>query len=231
MEEEKIPLEGAGDGTEEAKGTEALEGQEKENQEEQQEEEEPQESQDDSYEKLFTVNFNINAEELYQFQIRMAGDQIEKNKKRSKLVSVIEIGLGLVYLIAMLMGKGPKSMIQVALIVAIIGMGIYGLVYYKYFFYQSLRKSVEKQHDRASYFKSDIALDIYPNRCVERFGEQETPNYWHNMLGVINTPDAYYIRLDDKHCLLVPKRCAGEELEPFLRKICGDFEKEWRETA
>ncbi len=218
MEEEKMPLEESRNGAEEAKETEALEKQEEETQE-------------DSYEKLFTVNFNINAEELYQFQIRMAGDQIEKNKKRSKLVSVIEIGLGLVYLVAMLMGKGPRSFIQIALIVAIIGMGVYGLIYYKYFFYQSLRKSVEKQHARASYFKSDIALDVYPNRCVERFGEQETPNYWHNMLGVINSPDAYYIRLDSKHCLLIPKRCAGEELEPFLRKICEDFEKEWRETA
>lgn len=225
MEEEKKPLEEAVEEIKETEETESIESQE---------EQEDQEDQEDSYEKLFTVNFNINAEELYQFQIRMAGDQIEKNKKRSKLVSVIEIGLGLVYLIAMLMGKGPRSFIQIALIVAIIGMGVYGLVYYKYFFYQSLRKGVEKQHSKTAYFQNEIALDVYPNRCVERFGEKETPNYWHNMLGVINSPDAYYIRLDTKHCLLIPKRCAGEELEPFLRKICEDFEKgwkEWQETA
>ena len=87
MEEEKKPLEEAVEEIKETEETESIESQEE---------------QEDSYEKLFTVNFNINAEELYQFQIRMAGDQIEKNKKRSKLVSVIEIGLGLVYLIAML---------------------------------------------------------------------------------------------------------------------------------
>lgn len=180
--------------------------------------------------KLFTVSFNINADELYNFQLAMGGEQIEKNKKRSKVISVAEIVLGVMYFGAILLGKVPAGMFQYLLTVALVALGVYGLVYYKYFFYQSLRKSVNKQHGKVPYFNSEIQLDIYPNKCVEHFGEKKTENFWRNIYGVMSSQDAYYIQLDTKHCLLVPKRCAGEELGPYLRKMCEDFEKNWKES-
>lgn len=193
------------------------------------EEDEASEEEDDT-EKLFDVNFDIRPEELYHFQLNMGAQQIEKNRRNSRIVSIVEIVLGIVYLGAIIMGKVPAGIFQLILTVILLGMGVYGLVYYKYFFYSSLRKSVEKQHKKVPYFNAGICLEIYPNKCVEVFEDKRTPNYWRNILGVMAAEDALYIRLDKQHCLLIPKRCAGAELEPFLRKMCGDFEKEWKDA-
>lgn len=185
---------------------------------------------DDNFEKLFSVPFNINVDELYHFQLSMARAQIEKNKKRSKIISIVEIALGVIYLGSIMAGMVMNGPLQYALTLALIALGVYGLLYYKYFFEKSLRRNVEKQHGKIPYFNSEIVMDIYPNKCVECFQDRETPNYWHKIQGVISSSDAYYIQLDAKRCLLIPKRCAGSQLEPFLRKMCDDFEKRWTET-
>lgn len=185
---------------------------------------------EEEFEKLFSVEFNISPEELYNFQLVMGGEQIEKNKKRSKIVSIVEIVLGVLYLGAIIIGQVVNGPFQYLLTAALIALGVYGLLYYKYFFYSSLRKNVNKQHGKVPYFNSQVRLDIYPNKCVECFQERETPNFWRNIQGVINGQDAFYIQLDNKHCLLIPKRCAGTELEPFLRGICESFEKQWKEA-
>lgn len=185
---------------------------------------------EEEFEKLFTVDFNISAEELYNFQLVMGGEQIEKNKKRSKIISIVEIGLGVLYMGAILFGQVVNGPFQYLLVVALLSLGVYGLVYYKYFFYSALRKNVNKQHGKVPYFNSQIQLDIYPNKCVECFQDRKTPNYWRNIQGIIAGRDAFYIQLDNKHCLLVPKRCAGSELEPFLREMCDNFEKSWKEA-
>lgn len=185
---------------------------------------------EEDVEKLFEVDFDISSDELYNFQLNMGAQQIEKNKRNSRIVSIIEIVLGFIYMGAIFAGKVPAAMFQVVLTVILLGMGAYGLVYYKYFFYSSLRKSVEKQHKKVPYFNGKICLEIYPNKCVEVFQDKRNPNYWRKIIGVTSAADALYIRLDKQHCMLIPKRCAGTELEPFLRKMCADFEKEWKDA-
>lgn len=179
----------------------------------------------------FSMPFTIEAEELYQFQLDMGKEQIAKNQKRSKYVSIAEIALGIFYFGAILAGKIANGAMQYILAAALVGLGVYGFIYFKYRFYPSLRKSVLRQHSKTPYFQSEIVLDFYETKCVERACGKDTANYWRNLHGVMESAQSYYLQLDKNRCLLIPKRCAVPELEPFLREMCERFEKDWKQLA
>lgn len=178
------------------------------------------------------LNYRITVDQFFNFQMNTSRTQVEKNKKRSVIISLVEIGFGLLYLAMLLLQYTDGSIWMYLVCLALIGVGSYSFFFYRYSYEKQLYKSVEKQHAGLEYFQNEIRLELFPNKCVERSGKMVKKTYWRNMWGVMHPGDAFYIMLDEKSCLLVPKEPLGEkaaEVEKFLRDICERFEKKWKE--
>lgn len=184
-------------------------------------------------ERLLSLHFNINVEELFHFQLIMNEKQLKKNKKRSTMISIVEIVISILYIVTMLIaGNGTTG--QFLISVALTGFGVYGLLYYRYFFLNSLRKKTANQHRKVPYLQSEIRLDIYNNKCVECWGDQKNEVLWKNIYGVREVPDAFYLLMEEKRGLLLPKRRLADQearTREVLKEMCALYGKQWDESS
>lgn len=240
MEEQKQPLSDEETGAEEQSEAAVLQAQEpadsqaveRNDQLEEKEDEDAgeQQSNEPALEKEFTLNYRISPDDLYEFHLEMGRDQVVKNGKRTKIMGWIEVAFGGAYLISLLI-SGAAMPVQYLLSLLLMGMGVYGITFYKTRFYKNLRKATDRQHNKTPYFQNDIVVDFYPNKCTEHVGGDGTKGkdtFWREIDGVRETKRSYIIDLGQKRCLLLPKEGLGEQaahVDAFFTRVCENYEK------
>lgn len=179
--------------------------------------------------KEFTLVYRISEEELYRFHTWISRDQLEKGRKRGKIMALIELVFGAAYLVSILVTGQSSTLINFLLAALLMGMGVFGLMFQKYGFEKQLHKAVSREHQKNPYFQNDIVVDFYPDKCVERMGEKSQNTFWKDIQAVFSGDWAQIISMEGKRCLLIPTGGLGEEktemLKAYFHRICQEFEK------
>lgn len=190
--------------------------------------ESPAESAQEESGKLFCVQFQIPLADYTAFYEVMSRDALPKNQRKSFLTGLVEAGVGVIYFVAAASGaieSGPLSYLICAMLVL---MGLYSMTYYKLFYKRALAKSVAKEYEKLSYLRSEIAVDFYPDKCVERVGEGKAEHLWSEIHSIRTTQQLYMIMLETKRCLLVPKSQIPNQLaqmDALIERVCREFKK------
>ena len=90
--------------------------------------------------KLFTLTYHIPFEDYVTFQMIMGRESIEKGRKRTILLGSIQLAFGIIYLAALWFMRIPMNGLSWFIVAVLIGSGIYGLCYYRFFYEKALRK-------------------------------------------------------------------------------------------
>lgn len=184
-------------------------------------------------EKTMTLRYNISADEFCDFQWLLGKKQFDKSIKRNTILGGIEIGLGVVYLISLVIssmtGNAIGGMTPYVMSLLIIGLGVYSLVYYRGMFNKRFYKMLKAQYEKTPYLKNEIVVDFYPNHVTEYFDEAPSDSYFYKMAGVRENERFFIVFLEERRCLLVPKAAITPEqveaLSAFLDEVCQNFEK------
>lgn len=200
-----------------------------ENQEEDlEDEDEDEEPQEPEYEKLFTLKYRIQLDDYYQFHLITGAPAVKKNKKRMTILGVIEVVVGLAFLLMLPYQESTGKMPFIIALLLVV-MGAYGALYYRVFYHRTLRRVLKKQIAKTAYFKDDIRIDIYPNKFVEYNNSKSYETYWRTIKDVRYTDTLFMVMLTDTRCLLVPKGGLSQEdqdkFQAFLSQMAKNYEK------
>ena len=230
---------GAGDETVQAEEQESQAGQtgeqadseaqeEADSESEEEEDDEENDSLPEDLKKYLKLVYRVPLDVYVDFNRIFMVQNVKKAKKRTIILGVIEVIMGVAFLIAMLMGKVHSGLIYYVITFLLIAMGLYGMLYYKLLFEKSLRKTVKKHYEQNDYFQHDVIVKLYPNRFIEQSGEYKNVVYWYNIHEIREAENMFMIVFGDHRCLLIPKsEIPGQlqELNQRLEKVCTDFEK------
>lgn len=181
--------------------------------------------------KLFTLNYHIPFEEYVTFQMIMGRESFRQGRKKTILLGSIQLIFGITYLAALWFMRVPMNGVSWFIVAVLIGSGIYGLCYYRFFYEKALRKILKKQYERVSYLRGEITVDFYPNRFIEYVEDQQAETFWHTIHSVRVSENLYIIMLDEKRCLLIPKqevKTQAGALNALLDEVCKNFEKPYQ---
>lgn len=177
---------------------------------------------------LFSLKFRIPLEDYIQFHLVMGAESVKKGRKKTVLIGWVELVFGVVFLAALLAQQIEGSGFFYVVVAIMILMGLYSILYYRYFYKKSLRRVLTKQHAATPYLQSDILLDFYEDKLTEHVGEQKADTPWESIHEIKSTDSLFLVMLDTKRCLLIPKdQLSPEELEK-LETLLEDVSKKYR---
>lgn len=177
---------------------------------------------------LFSLKFRIPLEDYIQFHLVMGAESVKKGRKKTVLIGWVELVFGVAFLLALLAQQIEGSGFFYVVVAIMILMGLYSILYYRYFYKKSLRRVLTKQHAATPYLQSDILLDFYEDKLTEHVGEQKADTPWESIREIKSTDSLFLVMLDTKRCLLIPKdQLSPEELEK-LETLLEDVSKKYR---
>ncbi|MEM1486072.1 YcxB family protein [Oscillospiraceae bacterium PP1C4] len=180
------------------------------------------------YEKLFTLRFLIPLADYIQFHMLMGAQAIEKSRRKATIIGWAEFGLGIIFLLALFVTGRQVTMYYYVMIAILIFIGLYGIVFYRFFYEKMINKTITKQYKKTTYLQNELVVDFYPNKYVEHTGGKEFETYWHSIKEVRVSDALYMIMEEERRCLLIPKASIPEHqeaLDALLHQVCANFEK------
>lgn len=178
--------------------------------------------------KLFTLCFRIPMEDYYNFHVIMGTENAKKSKRKTVLLGWVELIFGLGFLVSLLTTQTQGGLFYYFLIAVMIVMGLYGILFYRFFYPRSMRRAVTRQYEKTPYLQNEVEIDFYANRLIEHVQDKEAVTFWHSIKELRETDALYMVMIENNRCLLIPKSQVGEQkeaLESLLRDVCANFEK------
>lgn len=175
-----------------------------------------------------SLTYQLEFSEFSDFNMLLAGDIIQKSKRKVTICGVIEIAAAcLLFFFNIVSGQNDK--LYYVLSVALLFIGIFCVMFYPVFFEKQLTKSVAKEFNENPYFAAPTTL-IFTNDGIKETNEVGEGFTEYDKLGdSFFYKDLLIIKLGTTNGFILPKRCMSEEKEQsicdILREKLGDLAK------
>lgn len=183
----------------------------------------------DSPKPLFSLTYRIPLEDFIQFHLIMTADAVKKGKKKTAVIGWIEFLFAIGFLVALLTKQIEGHLFLYILVTVMILLGLYSILFYRFFYQKSVRRVLTKQHASTRYLQSDILLDFYDEKITEHVDDKQADTPWETIREFKTSDTLFLLMLDEKRCLLIPKNQLTEQekekLEQLLDKVSKNYGK------
>lgn len=173
------------------------------------------------------LRYQISREDYLDFNFSLADEDFHKQRRRSTLMGMVELVIGVLFLVVLLAQGGTNNFaLYLILDILLLLFGAYSVVFYKLIFPKQLNKAANKQYDKNEYLHNTIELDLYEDRLLERSGDYENMMGWDEIYGFKETENLLMVMLTQKRCILIPKgQVAGQEdwIRGFFAQKAEEF--------
>lgn len=173
---------------------------------------------------LQTIEYKITLDQFLDFNRSVAEENYHDQKRKSVVMGLIEIVVGLLTIVVMLVQKRVVDHLSLFITLSslLIFFGAYSVIFYKLIFPKQLTSSATKQYQKSEYLRGDILVKFYGDRLFEQSGTYSDSIEWENTEGFRETPTLLQVMLKDTRCILIPKtQVLGQvnELKELFQKI------------
>ncbi|WP_040195456.1 YcxB family protein [Candidatus Soleaferrea massiliensis] len=179
----------------------------------------------------FDLCFRVTLDNYIKFNLLLTKDTVDRAKKRNRIVGVLEILVGVVFLVISLLQENLQGeWLFTAISAIIIVIGVISLIYYPYIFPGQMRKAGKKHYMKSRYLQSEIRIQISDSFFREISLGNQTDIYWEEIQGIKDADTMYLIVLEEKRCIIIPKKAFDEsslqEFEEFLESMMKRYDKQ-----
>ncbi len=170
---------------------------------------------------IYDLVYRITPEDYEEFNFSLVKSELEKRRKRSRMLGTLEVVVGGLMLVSMLTAKAESQAIYYILDVLLIIMGIYSLSFYKYIFPKKLKKAAAKNYSGNQYLNNDIHIKIYEDCVHEQSYEIDNTVSWDDFSRIQMSGSQLTMVLKSNKCIIVPLREIEDKdkLDEFMTGI------------
>jgi len=173
---------------------------------------------------LQTIEYKITLEQFLDFNRSVAEENYHTQKRKSVVMGIIEIIVGLLFIAVLLTQKRVVEHLNLFILLGslLVFFGAYSVIFYKLIFPKQLTSSATKQYNKSEYLRGEILVKFYGDRLFEQSGTYSDSINWENTEGFRETPTLLQVMLKDTRCILIPKtQVLGQvnELKELFQKI------------
>ena len=162
----------------------------------------------------FTFTYQIGKEMFFDYNEKQLRANALKGHKRMRMMGVIELTV-FVFLVGSLanqaMQGNPPPLLYWALLLVVLGSGLFSIFYYPKFYPRKLRKASDSLYDQSSYLQNPITLHFYEDCMTEDSRGETHVAMYESMNGVVNLDGYYFFSIGDRHGVIMPKTVFADE--------------------
>lgn len=170
-------------------------------------------------EALFTLKHQIDFDSYLEFNHLMVEDMAAVKKKRTMIMGLIELVVGLLFLCGSLFTGQKTSWLYPILAVVLVVMGSYGLLFYRFIFPAQLKKAAGKQYQKNEYLQHEVELHFFEDNFREIAAGTDNIVEWSEVERVKYTDSLIVMILSSQRCVIIPKTSIRNFDTDFLKYL------------
>lgn len=185
---------------------------------------------------LQSIEYTITLDQFLDFNRSVAEENYHVQRKKSVIMGIIEICVGLLFIIVLLAQKSKVENIGLFLLLGTLlaCFGAYSVIFYKVIFPRQLVSSASKQYQKSEYLRGNILVEFYNDRLFEQSGTYSDSINWEETEGFRETPTLLQVMLKDTRCILIPKtQVLGQvnELKELFQKLSEVYSLPYKKVS
>lgn len=152
---------------------------------------------------LFTTVYRIPRETYQRFNLALTMKSYEKNVKKTTRQGLVELAVAVAVTLWVL-SQPQKPQIVILLCVALMGLGLYSLTFYRHIFPRALFRTAGEKYDKSNYLQNDITLQWFADGMQEQVLEQNAKHLWASATKVWDGDGYYAIEFGRERTLILP---------------------------
>ena len=170
---------------------------------------------------IYDLVYRITESDYEAFNLALIKKEVEKRKKRSRVLGIFEVIVGVLMLVSMLTAQAKSETLYYVLDILLILMGTYSLSFYKFIFPKKLKKASSKNYASNPYLNNDVHVTIYDDSVHEHSFEVDNIVEWDEFSKIQLTSTLLMLILKNNKCIIIPLREIDnvDKLDSFLTGI------------
>ena len=168
---------------------------------------------------LFTIRQRIDEQTYEDFNFLMVEDMVKNKKRQVKVLGIIEIVIGVLFLLVTLFSQERANWVYSLLAAVLILLGIYGMLFYRYVFPSRLKKAAKKQYAGNPYLQNEVEFRFYEDAFREISAETDNTVDWEEVQRILYTDHLIVLMLANRRCVIIPRTSIRNFDTEFLKYL------------
>ena len=168
---------------------------------------------------LFTIRQRIDEQTYEDFNFLMVEDMVKNKKRQVKVLGIIEIVIGVLFLLVTLFSQERANWVYSLLAAVLILLGIYGMLFYRYVFPGRLKKAAKKQYAGNPYLQNEVEFRFFEDAFREISAETDNTVDWEEVQRILYTDHLIVLMLANRRCVIIPRTSIRNFDTEFLKYL------------